>query len=141
MKPGLGKSTLTLLRALELAGGIATALLGLFLFWRIFAEALSLGEPVKPALDVTVFLKLALPGIVVALGSYLQVMRRKDWGAILVAIGAVSNVVFVVLNAGLAYALIQDVSARAAIFADFVVTTSTVTVACINTMMSVLFRS
>lgn len=84
---------------------------------------------------------VALPGIVMATGAYVQAVRVKQWGAILVFIGGVLNVAFVVLNAGLAYALVQDKWGQRAILADFAAVIFTIGVGFINTLVSVLFRN
>jgi len=135
------KSTILFSRALELIGGGSTALLGLFLFLRIFSEALSLGEPIKPRTDLKVFLILALPGIVVAVGSYFHAIRRKQWAVIVVFIGGIANVALVGLNAGLAYALIQDIWGRIGIFADCAATALTMGLALVNAIVLVTFEA
>jgi hypothetical protein len=130
--------TILFSRVLQLIAGVTAALLGVFLFVRIFTEALSIGHGIKPLTDLKVFMILALPGIIIALGSYFQVIWRNQWAVIVVLIAAIANVVLVVFNVGLAYALMQDPWGRTAMVADFVATGITMFIAICNTLLATL---
>ena len=129
------------MRVLELVGGIATALLGLFIYVYIDIQDSSSRTPVTLSVRAVAFLMLVVPGIVVATGSYLQALRRKGWAVVLVFAGGLSSLFFVVLNAGLNYAFVQDTWGQHAILVDFLVVIFTLGTAFVATMASVLFRS
>lgn len=122
-------------RMLELIGGIIATGLGLFLFFRILTKALSLGQAIRPVTDFKVFLILALPGLIIGIGSYLQVIRRTEWGVIAVLMGSIANVILVVLNVGLAYVLVQDPWGRNAIVASLFATVITALLAICNLLL------
>lgn len=127
--------TVTFSRVLQLIGGIISMGLGLFLFFRILIKALSLGQPIRPVTDFKVFMILALPGLIIGIGSYLQIIRRNEWGVIAVLMGSIGNVILVVLNVGLTYVLIQDPWGRNAIVADLFVTVITALIAICNVLL------
>jgi len=127
--------TVTFSRVLQLIGGIIAMGLGLFLFFRILTKALSVGQPIRPVTDFRVFMILALPGLVIGIGSYLQILRRNEWGVIVVLMGSIGNVILVVLNVGLAYVLVQDPWGRNAIVADLVITVITALIAICNALL------
>lgn len=127
--------TILFSRVLQLIGGIIVMGLGLFLFFRIFTKALSLGQSIRPVTDLKVFMILALPGLIIGIGSYLQVIRRTEWGVIAVLMGGIGNVILVVLNVGLAYVLVQDPWGRNAIVADLVATFITALLAICNLLL------
>jgi hypothetical protein len=141
MRIELVKSSISLLRVLELVGGIATALLGLFIYVYIDIQVSSRRTPVTLSVRAVAFVMLVVPGIVVATGSYLQALRRKDWAVVLVLAGGLSSLFFVVLNAGLNYAFVQDRWGQHAILVDFLVVIFTLGTAFIATIVSVLFHS
>jgi hypothetical protein len=141
MRTGLIGSSIVLSRALELAGGIATALLGLSIYLHVVIKDASLGAKFEFPIDVFVFLMLVAPAMFVALGSYLQAIRRKHWGAALMLIGGVPNLFFVGVNARLAFVLGGDIWGQRVVFADLVVVTFTLAAAFINVVVSVVFRN
>jgi hypothetical protein len=122
---------------------MVTALLGVFIYAHIALDEAS--RPTAPkspgGVVIVAFLMLVVPGLFVALGSYVQVMRRKLWGSPLVLIGGVLNFFFVVLNAGLAYAFVQDVWGQRAVFADLVAVIFTLATALINALVSMVSRN
>src|SRR2546427_13029814 len=83
------KSSISVLRGLELTGGIATALLGLSIYIYITIKDASIQTVDEPSARSVVvsFLMLVGPGVLIAIGSYVQTLRRKQWGAALVFIG------------------------------------------------------
>lgn len=87
--------------------------------------------------DVEVFLMFILPGFLVAAGSYLQTRRRKEWAAVIVLIGAILNVWFVGVNAGIVFfGLSSDMLGRSLILIDFAFVLMTVIGAGINAIAS-----
>ena len=136
----LVRSTKLLLRALELIAGTGAALIGLFLFARVLSVTLSLGERLEPTSDLRVFLML-VPGIVIVVGAYIQSVRNRYWGFLIVFVGVLGNFVFIVFNAGLNYYAVaaQDSWTQFAISTDLFLTTFLLGVAVINAIVSLGF--
>jgi hypothetical protein len=129
------KSNIVLLRAIEFAGGIVTALLGIFIYVHIALKetAVQTVDEPSPRSVVMVFLMLVCPGMSMGLGSYIQVVLRKQWGAVIVFAGGVANLFFLILNGGLLFTLTQEVWSLRAIVADLGVVLLTLATALMNT--------
>jgi hypothetical protein len=125
-------------RTIELAGGILTALLGLLICLHIVIKQESVPVAAKLSDYVIMFLVLGTPGVLVVISTYLQVIRHKPWAVALVFIAGVVNLFFVVLNAGLAYAFVQDVWGQRAVFANLVVVLVTLGTAFSNALVSMV---
>jgi hypothetical protein len=140
MRPSLIRSIIVLLRAIEFAGGIVTALLGLFIYFHIVIKDASLPRASEVSASelsahVVMFLMLVIPSIVVAAGIYLQVIHRKPWAVPLVFVGGISNLIFVGINAGFLFAYTQDLWGQRAVFADLVFVILTLVTAFINLLV------
>ena len=75
----------------ELAGGMATGVLGVVLalvapFVRYGSNTLEL-YTLWPGLLLSDIIAFAIPGLIVAIGSYLHSVARKSWGFVLVIVG------------------------------------------------------
>ena len=75
----------------ELAGGVATGVLGVMLalvapFVRYGSHTLEL-YTLWPGLLLGDTIAFAIPGLIVAIGSYLHSVARKSWGFVLVIVG------------------------------------------------------
>jgi hypothetical protein len=119
-------------RVIEITGGIATALLGLYIYLYMALKDASLGTSVEHTTDVLGILMLVVPGILVAMGSYLHVVLRRNWALALVFVGGVCNLIFVGLNAGFAFAYGRDLWGQWAVLVDLVVVIFTLATAFIN---------
>lgn len=129
------------LRGIQMVSGIATGLLGLFLFIYITIQDASLpAEPVTPAVPsstkIIVFLMLVLPGMLVAVGTYVQVIHGKIWAMAFVVISALANMFLVILNAGLFYAMSADRFGQRVIMADLLAVAVTFVTSWPNAMLT-----
>ena len=138
-KGRLLRSSNIFLRGLELAVGIATAALGWFLYVYINVQDISGELMVSLWVRALAFLMLCVPGTIVAAGAYIQAVRNREWGFILLFVGVVANLIFVVFNAGLNYAFVEDRWGQIAISADFVTTLFILGIAIINAIVSLGF--
>lgn len=133
---GLEPFRISAVRIIEFIAGICTALSGLAIWLHILITDMANGAEFKLA-DVEVFLMFMVPGFLVAFGSYLQTRRRKEWAAVIVLIGALLNVWFVGVNAGIVFfGLSSDVFGRSLILMDFAFVLMTVIGAGINAITS-----
>jgi hypothetical protein len=129
------------LRSIQLVSGFATGLLGLFLFIYITVLDASLpADLVTPAVStstkIIVFLMLVLPGMLVAVGTYLQVIHGRVWAMAFILIGALANVLLVILNAGLLYAMSADRFGQRVIMADLLAVAVTFVTSWPNAMLA-----
>jgi hypothetical protein len=94
-----------------------------------------LRTPIGFSTYVLVFIMMVLPGVVVFVGSYVQTIPRKVWGLVLVFIGDFGSLFLIVLNAGLAYTLVQDQWGQRAVLADFATVIFTMGTALVNVLL------
>jgi hypothetical protein len=133
----------TALRGIQLVSGIATGLLGLFLFIYITIQEASLpAEPITPTVPLSttiiVFLMLVLPGMLVAVGTYLQVIHGRIWAMAFILTGALANIFLMVLNAGLLYAMSGDMFGQRVIMLDLLAVVVTFITSWPNAMLTPL---
>jgi ABC-type Fe3+ transport system permease subunit len=88
-----------------------------------------------------VFMILVVPGMFVAVGSYLQTVHRKPWAVGLVLIGSVAALMFVGINAYIAFGYSGNKWGLRAVFTDLVAVASTLGVALINVFVSTASES
>jgi hypothetical protein len=137
------KSSISLLGFLELTAGVATALLGLSIYVYITITDASIQTVDEPSASsvVLMFLMLVVPSLFMAIGSYVQALRRKQWGAALVFIGGVFTFYLVVPVGWFLFGYTNNAWGKLAILADLVMLVITLGTALINTIGSVLFRN
>src|SRR5882762_5308519 len=100
MRTGLIGSRITVLRALELIGGVSVILITLLLYMYLSVEDASNHVKLEPSTSAMAFLILIVPAIVGALGCYIHSVRRKNWALALVFVAGMFNLFFVVASAG-----------------------------------------
>jgi hypothetical protein len=132
MRTALNKSSKTLLKALELAGGIGVAMLGLFIFLRIAIKDASLDATIKLTDHIVVFIMLAVPGLCVLVGSYVHSLHRKHWAAALAVIGGAVTLFVMGINARLAFILSGDIWGQYTIYMDLILVIITIGAAVTN---------
>jgi len=93
-----------------LVGGIIILFIGYGIWLDIWITDISLGTTIERTDDrsktVLILLMFVLPGLTVAIGSYLQTIYYKAWALLLVGIGGVAAATFVGINAFFLYAYI-----------------------------------
>ena len=140
MRTELAESVMALSRVIELSGGVGTALVGLIIWLHIFIFDMSHGAQFKLREDAPVFLMFVAPGILVAIGSYLQVRRRQGWAVAVILVGALLNIFFQGINARLVFVLSGDIWGQRAVLVDFALVIITISGAGINTIASASLR-
>ncbi len=134
----------TLTRILQLAGGIVVFLLGLGMWLYILLADASV-QTVETELELSThlfaFMILVVPGLFVAVGSYLQTVHRKPWAVGLVVMGSVGALIFVGINAYFAFGYTGNKWGLRAVFTDLVVVAFTLGVALLNVLVSTASES
>jgi len=125
------------LRGIQLISGFATGLLGLFLFIYIATKEPSTTS-VPLSTKIIVFVMAVGPGLLVAIGTYLQVIRGKIWGMAFIFPGTLANMFLVIFNAGLLYAMSGDMLGQRAIMVDLLTTALTFVVSWPNALLTPL---
>jgi hypothetical protein len=105
-------------RVIQLVAGIAVLFFG-FGFWLdIWLWDMALGSKAERSEVVLIFSMLALPGLIVAIGSYLQTIYYKTWALVLVCVGGVGAAAFVGINVFFLYAYTGSTWGMRAVAAD-----------------------
>ena len=98
---------LLLTRVAQLICGIVILFFGYGIWLDIWLWDVSLGSTIErtndSSLNALIVLMFVLPGLIVAVGSYLQTIYYKSWALVLVGIGSVSSAAFVGMNAFFLY--------------------------------------
>jgi hypothetical protein len=101
---------LLLTRVLQLIGGVLVLFFGYGIWLQVWLWSVSLGPTIERtderSTNAVVFSMLVLPGLMVAIGSYLETIYYKTWALLLVGIGSVAAASFVGLNAFFLYAYV-----------------------------------
>lgn len=128
---------------IELVGGITAALLGLYIYAHVAvkAAAIQTGEGASGQTMITVFLILAVPGLVIAIGTYLQAMHHKNWALALIFIAGGCNLILMGLNARFAFAYSGDSWGQGAVFLDLALVLFILLAAFFTGLTSTLSRS
>jgi hypothetical protein len=107
-----------------LLGGIIVLFFGYGIWLDAWLQDVSLGPTIERTDDgstnAIIFLMFVLPGLLVALGSYLQTIYYKTWALVLVGIGGVGAATFVGINALFLYAYIGSKWGVGAVITDLV---------------------
>ena len=100
---------MTFLRKLEVACGVATAVLGIAATAQMFSLDLNISRRLEESFPVSRWLFGALvlyilPGLLVAFGSYIHASRLRSWGLTMLLIGSfLLTIMFVLLVLNLAF--------------------------------------
>lgn len=139
MELRLLKTSIAFARAIELAAGFGILLLGLSIFSYVVVKDASTPRTQESSGGslVPLFLIIAGPGILVATGSFFQVIRQKIWAAAVVFVGGVLSIFFVALNPGLNYYFVQDLWVQRMLSADFLVIILTMMAAFTNALLTI----
>jgi hypothetical protein len=86
---------MTVYRKLELAAGFGSAVLGIFIL--VLPERGNLLEVAKPPDNYFKFFIWVCPELLVAGGAYFHVVKRKQWGRLLLLVSGVIPGVFTLL--------------------------------------------
>jgi membrane associated rhomboid family serine protease len=127
----------------ELTAGIATALFGLSIYIFITIKDASIQTVNEPSARsvVLMFLMLVVPGVLMAIGSYVQGLRRKHWGAALVFIGGVLTFYLVIPITWFLFAYTNNAWGKLAVVADVGMLVVVSVSALISTIGSLVFRN
>ena|SRR5712691_2781742 len=139
MRTGLKRSSIVFSRALELIGGIATAVLGVAIFLRIHSIGVAAGTSSDFRSNMFVILMFIAPALVVLVGSYLQGRYDKQWAFVLVFIGGIYNLSFLAGAGRFIFGYIGDSRGQFAVWTDLVILIVTLALAVINLIAYSIF--
>ena len=114
----LSRSRIELSQIMQLLAGVGVFLLGAWMWLQISFRAAAINAKPDFSLDAEILLTLLLPGLLVAVGSFLQTVCDQRWALIMVVIGAVSAALIAV-TAFFVFGYLGDASGKIAAFADF----------------------
>jgi hypothetical protein len=126
---------LRVLRLLQLTGGLGVFLLGAWMWLHIWQLAAGTNTERNTWNDVLVSVMLVLPGMLMAVGSFLQTAYYKHWALLMVFIGAVIGASFVGINVLFLFAYSGDKLGQRAVFADLLFILLTLTLGITNVIL------
>jgi len=85
--------------------------------------------------DAFVFFLLAFPGFLVALGSFLQTIKYKQWGLMLVLLGALGVIYFIATSLAFLYMYTEDNWGQVAGATDLLLVSMTLLLGLINAIL------